>query len=82
MVLALMSSACLKTVEVARGTFLGSALGMATGYRLDDTGTSLSPSNVKNFHISISSIPALGSILPPVRQGTGGRFPGRKGAGA
>jgi hypothetical protein len=44
-----------------------SAVGMATGYGLDDRGVEVpSPSRVKNFHFSISSRPALGSTQPPI----------------
>jgi hypothetical protein len=55
-----------------------STVGIATGYWLDDRGRSSSPSGVKNFHISISSRPALGLILPPIQRVPGALSPGVK----
>jgi hypothetical protein len=45
-----------------------SSFGIATGYGLDDQGGgSSSPGRVKNFHVSITSRPALGSTQPPIK---------------
>jgi hypothetical protein len=45
-----------------------SSVGIATGYDVDDQGDgSSSPGRVKNFHLSISSRPALGSTQPPIK---------------
>jgi hypothetical protein len=45
-----------------------SAIGIAIGYGLDDRwGWSSSPGKVKNFLISTSSRPALGSTQPPIQ---------------
>jgi hypothetical protein len=44
-----------------------SAVGIATGYELDDRGRGSSPGRVKNFHFSMSSRPALRSTQPPIQ---------------
>jgi hypothetical protein len=45
-----------------------SAVGIATGYGLDDReGRGSSPGRVKNYYFSISSRPALGSTRPPIQ---------------
>jgi hypothetical protein len=66
---------CFTTLPVARD----SSVGIATGYGLDDPGGgSSSPGRVKNFHLYISSRPALGSTPTSYKMGTGGSFPGVK----
>jgi hypothetical protein len=45
-----------------------SAVGIATGYGLDDRGVGVpSPGRVKNFLFCTSSRPALGSTHPPIQ---------------
>jgi hypothetical protein len=44
-----------------------SAVGIATGYELDDRGLSLSPGRAKNFVFSTSSRLALGPTQPPIQ---------------
>jgi hypothetical protein len=45
-----------------------SAVGIATGYGLDDWEVGVRvPGRVKNFHFSMSSRPALGSTQPPIQ---------------
>jgi hypothetical protein len=45
-----------------------SSVGIATGYGLDDQGDGRFESQMgKNFHLSISSRPALGSTQPPIK---------------
>jgi hypothetical protein len=58
----------------------GSAVGIATGYGLDDSRSS-SPGKVKNFHFSISSKLALGHIQPPIQLVPGTLFPDVKSQG-
>jgi hypothetical protein len=44
-----------------------SAVGIATGYWLDDRGVGVRvPVGVKNFYFSMSSRPALGPTKPPI----------------
>jgi hypothetical protein len=44
------------------------AVGIATGYGLDDQGVGVpSPGESKNFHFSMSSLPALGPTQPPIQ---------------
>jgi hypothetical protein len=44
-----------------------SAVGIASGYGLDDQGVGvLVPGTVKNFHFSMSSRPVVGPIQPSV----------------
>jgi hypothetical protein len=43
----------------------GSAVGIATGCRLDD-GLGTNPGRIKNFHVSILSGPPLGPTQPPI----------------
>jgi hypothetical protein len=45
----------------------GSSIGIATGYRLDTERSKFSPGKVMNVHVSVSSIPALGSTQPPIQ---------------
>jgi hypothetical protein len=57
-----------KRVATSVGMSRDSSVGIVTGYGLDDRGGgSLSPGRVNNFHFSISSRPALGSIQPPIK---------------
>jgi hypothetical protein len=58
---------------VCSSTAVGqSAVGIATGYRLDNRGGwSSSPGRYKKFHLSILSKSALGSIQPAIRLGPG-----------
>jgi hypothetical protein len=64
------------------GMSRGSAVGIATGYRLNDWGgSSSSPGKVKNFHFYILSRLPLGSAKPAI-QWVRGSFSGDKAAGA
>jgi hypothetical protein len=56
-----------------------SAVGIATSYWLDDRGVGvLVPVGVKNFYLSTSSRPALGSTQPPIQLVPGAFSPGIK----
>jgi hypothetical protein len=57
-----------------------SAVGIATGYGLDEQGV-WSSSGGKNFHFSISSRPALGPTQPPIQWVPGALSSGVKGPG-
>jgi hypothetical protein len=55
----------------------GSAVGITTGYGLDDRGVIVvSPGRVKNFHFSISCRPALWPIQTSIQWEQRGSFPG------
>jgi hypothetical protein len=59
-----------------------SSVGIATGYGLDGQGGgSSSPGRVNNFHLSISSRPALGSTQPPIKWVPGSLSRGKSGRG-
>jgi hypothetical protein len=58
-------------------------VGIATVYGLDDRMVGvLVPVGVKNFHFSMSSLPALGSTEAPIQWVPGALSPGDKAAGA
>jgi hypothetical protein len=60
-----------------------SAVGIATGYWLDDRGGwRSSPGGVKNFNFSMSSRPALEFTQPPIQWVPGALSLGGKAAGA
>jgi hypothetical protein len=59
------------------------AVGIATGYWLDDRGVGVpSPGGVKNFHFSISSRPTFEVQLTFYPMGNVGSLPWGKAAGA
>jgi hypothetical protein len=59
-----------------------SAVGIATGYTLDDRGVRVSsPGRVNNFHFSILSRPALELFKPPMQWVPEALCPGCKAAG-
>jgi hypothetical protein len=66
------SFAMITTVYVSRD----SVVRIATGYGLDDRGRCSSPGRVKNFLLSTSSRPALGSTQPPIQWVPGALSPG------
>jgi hypothetical protein len=59
-----------------------SVVDIATGYGLDDRDRSSSPGRVKNFLLSTSSTPALGSTQPPIQWVPGALSQGGKAVGA
>jgi hypothetical protein len=61
------------------GAGLACAVGIATGYRLNDRGgQSSSPGRVKNFLFSTASRPALGLTHPPIQWVPAALSPGVK----
>jgi hypothetical protein len=64
--------------SVKYGTNRDSAVGIATGYGLDDRDKSSSRGRVKNFLFCTSSRPVLGSTQPPFQWVPGAPSPGVK----
>jgi hypothetical protein len=72
-----------KCIDVDGGIFENilwdSSVGVATGYGLDDQGGGRSsPGRIKNFYVSISSRPALGSAQPFIKWVPGVKRQGRE----